>query len=289
MLASASNDYVSVFERKLKQIIALIKAAHAPKDEAAELDRQRDESHMRRWTDQMSGMKMTLLAMDPLRDAAFHHAVDAQLAALRRDDANATVSFGSLTIDAVVAATAGSVTADGARRRVPEVVIHVDQASLCHGRHADTLSETVDGVSIPVVTAQRLCCEAIVSAVIVDADGTTRKLYAEQRTANREQRRALAAMYATCAHPHCSVGFSRCRIHHVVWWTRGGNTVIENLLPLCEEHHHLVHEGGWNLILDPDRTVTWVRPDGTIWTIDRSPNRRPGRGPSAEWRQPALC
>jgi hypothetical protein len=130
-----------------------------------------------------------------------------------------------------------------------------------------------------------LCCEAIISAVIVNPDGTTDQLCAELRTANRAQRRKLAAMYSTCAHPHCQVGFSHCRIHHIEWFTRGGTTVLSNLLPLCETHHHQVHEGGWNLTIDHHRRVTWHQPDGTTWHTDHGPNRQPtpkrARAPAA--------
>ena len=45
--------------------------------------------------------------------------------------------------------------------------------------------------------------------------------------------------------------------------------------PLCEQHHHLVHEGGWTLTMTPDRVATWTRPDGVVAhhgsTIDRTP------------------
>jgi hypothetical protein len=39
-----------------------------------------------------------------------------------------------------------------------------------------------------------------------------------------------------------------------------------NLLPTCTKHHHLVHEGGWKLALDPRRNLTITYPDGTIMT-----------------------
>ena len=39
---------------------------------------------------------------------------------------------------------------------------------------------------------------------------------------------------------------------------------LANLLPLCSEHHHQVHDAGWHLTLHPDRTITLHRPDGTI-------------------------
>jgi hypothetical protein len=64
-------------------------------------------------------------------------------------------------------------------------------------------------------------------------------------------------------------------------------TDIDNLLPVCEQHHHLIHEGGWQLTMTPDRTATWTRPDGTIFhtgtTINRAPN-----GIADPERQPEL-
>ena len=98
---------------------------------------------------------------------------------------------------------------------------------------------------------------------------------ARARTANRAQRRALRSMHRTCAHPGCTVPFSQTKAHHIRWWRRDrGPTDIDNLIPLCEKHHHLVHEGGWSLSMTPDRVATWTRPDGTVhWTgstIDRT-------------------
>ncbi len=258
------------FERDLKNRVADIKNRHQPDSDVAELERQRAASKVKRWTEPGTGMKMTLIALDPLRDRQFHAVVDAQLAQLRQYPANATVPFDQLKAQAVVAAVAG--TAGGFA--VAEIVIHTDAQTACEGRHAHTICETIDGDPVPVATMQRFCCEAILTAVIVDVDGTVHKL-AEQRTANRAQRRALAAMYSTCAHPHCQVAFSQCRIHHVIWFSRGGQTVIDNLLPLCETHHHLVHEGGWTLTITPDRTVTWTRPDGSVWMTHSSINRQP--------------
>jgi DNA-binding NarL/FixJ family response regulator len=82
-------------------------------------------------------------------------------------------------------------------------------------------------------------------------------------------------MYRTCVQPRCTVGFDACRIHHVVHWFHGGASDLANLLPLCELHHHLVHEGGWTLTLAPDRRTTWRTPDGALYfdgiTTDRQP------------------
>lgn len=270
LVAGAADQPVALFERTTKATIDKIRETHRPGSDADELDRQRAASTIKRWTDRGTGMKQTLISLDPLRDASLHAVIDAHLSKLRQDPANKTRSFDELRVEAVMSA----VSAESSAHRIPEVVIHVDHQSACHGRHDNTLCETVDGQPIPVSTVQRLCCEAIISAVIVNPDGTVDQLCAELRTANRAQRRQLAAMYSTCAHPHCQVAFSQCRMHHIIWWTKGGKTVLANLLPLCETHHHQVHEGGWNVSIDEQRVVSWFRLDGTLWKTVDGPNRR---------------
>ena len=84
------------------------------------------------------------------------------------------------------------------------------------------------------------------------------------RLANRAQRRALRALYATCGIPGCGTSFDRCKIHHVIWWRHGGLTDLENLLPLCVHHHTRVHRDGWVITLGPGRTLTLRLPDGTV-------------------------
>jgi hypothetical protein len=269
LLEHAANDPVGVFDRTAKGIVDKIREMHRPGRDVDELDRQRTSSKVKRWTDSGTGMKHTMISLDPLRDAALWKVIDHHLARLRQEPAHADRPFGELQVEAVLAA----VQAGDPSLRIPEVVIHADAGSLCHGRHDRTLSETDDGVPVPVATAQRLCCEAILQAVIVNPDGTVDQVCAEQRTANRQQRRMLAAMYRTCAHPLCEVAFSNCRIHHIAWFTRGGRTVLANMLPLCDTHHHLVHEGGWDLTIDDRRRVTWHRPDGTTWMVDGGPDR----------------
>ena len=134
------------------------------------------------------------------------------------------------------------------------------------------LCELDDGTPIPVSTMQRFLCEAIVRAVFIEPDGSIRRI-AEMRTPNRAQRRALEAIYSTCAHPDCQIPITQCKAHHIIWYSKRGPTLLDNLVPLCEQHHHLVHEGGWRITMTPDRTITWTKPDGTIWRTHHSPNR----------------
>jgi len=94
------------------------------------------------------------------------------------------------------------------------------------------------------------------------------------RVANAAQRRALHALYPTCAMPGCSVDYRRCRHHHVHWWRFGGPTDLGNLLPVCDGHHNAIHQEGWEVTLGPHRELTVVRPDGRVMRTGP-----PGRGP----------
>jgi hypothetical protein len=93
------------------------------------------------------------------------------------------------------------------------------------------------------------------------------------RVASKAQRRALRALYRTCAIPGCSTHFDRCKIHHLVWWEHGGPTDLHNLIPLCVHHHHKIHDAGWKLALGPNRQLTVTLPDGTIMATG-PPTRR---------------
>lgn len=283
LAAAAAVESTWLFERHTKQLIEKIRAAGRPDSDVDQLERQKAASKISRRTDRESGMKTTVIELDPLRDAQLHTRINAHLARLRQDPANKGRPFQQLYVEALMAAVTepAATSIDGGDGggeghlgglAIPDVIVHIDAASACAGRHADTLCETQDGDPLPVATVQRLCCEAAITTVVIDPDGTTTRIY-EERTANRRQRRALAAIYATCAHPDCQVPFSQCRIHHIVWWTNGGPTVLANMIPVCETHHHLLHEGGWSLEIDPDRTVRWKRPDGTLWREHHSPNR----------------
>ena len=63
----------------------------------------------------------------------------------------------------------------------------------------------------------------------------------------------------------CTTIVDDCKMHHIEFFRNGGKTSVDNLLPLCEKHHHLVHEGRWRLTMTSGRVATWRRPDGTIW------------------------
>jgi hypothetical protein len=48
--------------------------------------------------------------------------------------------------------------------------------------------------------------------------------------------------------------------HHIQHWADGGKAEMENLVLLCQRHHRLVHEEGWQLIWTQDRELAAVPP-----------------------------
>lgn len=155
-------------------------------------------------------------------------------------------------------------TAD--RPGTPEVVVLVDERTLVHGEHPGTVSELHDGTAVDPELVRRLCCEAVLTAVVVSANGTVPlDVGRSQRTATRAQRRALRAVHRTCAIGGCTTSFDQCEVHHILFWDLAGLTDLANLVPLCLRHHHLVHDMGWRLELVPtDRMLTLRRPDGSV-------------------------
>ncbi len=239
----------------------------------------RKARRVRRWVDRITGICHTHLELDAETDARVAAALDAALAAARAKPQDPDLTFDQLQADALVELiTRPPGTSNDGDAPVVEVTVLVDLDTLRGRLHDHSVCETGDANPLPPTSIRRMCCEATIIPVVLNGDGVVVDQGRARRVATREQRRALRAMYRTCASPDCSVRFENCQIHHVTAWELGGPTDLPNLLPLCSRHHHLVHEGHWILTLQPDRTITLCRPDGSVHfhgaTVDRAPHRR---------------
>jgi len=293
LLRHARTEFVDTFARRCRDTARAIASQLDARAEADRLTRQRRNSKVRQWLDQSTGMGHTHIELEPERHAALLAALDARVASRRQSDHSSDMSFNEVQVAALLDVLTGRggdgpSTADAgdsaeSRSGLPEISVIVDWRTLSQGVHASTVCETVDGIALPAQTVARLCCDAEVLPVVMRGTGDVLHVGRSRRVATRAQRRALAAMHRGCAHPNCTRRFRVCQIHHVVPWERGGATDLSNLLPLCTEHHHLVHEGGWTIELSDDRCVRWTAPDGTVIhdgvSADRSPPGEPDRGP----------
>ena len=121
--------------------------------------------------------------------------------------------------------------------------------------------EVADGaIHISAEMSRRLTCEASVVVMRHDGDGNVLDVGRKTRTIPTGIRRALLARDTQCRFPGCTA--RRCDAHHVVHWFDGGGTSLENLVLLCRRHHRAVHEGGFAIAAQPDRSISFIRPDG---------------------------
>ncbi|WP_255467064.1 HNH endonuclease signature motif containing protein [Aeromicrobium senzhongii] len=57
-----------------------------------------------------------------------------------------------------------------------------------------------------------------------------------------------------------------CESHHVMPWSRGGPTTVDDGVLLCSRHHREVHDQGWQLRLDRvENVVGFRRREGHAW------------------------
>lgn len=273
LVTDAARQPISTFERACRDLRDQLSV-----DEGVDaFVRQQTNCKLRRWINRTTGMYHMHSELDPESGAKLFGAVDAHTATLRRRSdhtasADQRVPLERLEAVALVELVTG---ARGVERRVPEVSVLIDYHTLINELHDQSICELSDGTPLPPATVRRLACEATIIPICLGGDHERLDVGREARLANRAQRRALRAMYRTCGHPGCDVPFDRCDIHHVVAWERFGRTDLVNLIPLCVSHHHAVHEGGWTLILDPDRTVTLHQPDSTVTFRGVTADRRP--------------
>jgi len=273
LLGDATRQGVDAFARSCRDLAKSIRAQHNARADVDELEQQRQQSKISRWVDQTTGMHHTHIECDPLSDRQIWSAIQGARGRLRRRNQQTGVkpSWDRLTVDSLVEAV--SSTGGGQARH--EMVVHIDLPTLTGGRHDTTLCETDSGVPLPVDTVRRMACDADIIPVVLNGEGVVLDEGRAKRLATHEQRVAIEATQATCSHPDCTVTIDDCRIHHLTPWRLGGRTDLADLAPVCESHHHLIHEGGWWLTMTPDRVGTWSRPDGQVYWTGNLNDRRP--------------
>ena len=130
-----------------------------------------------------------------------------------------------------------------------------------------------DGSAIPIAELHRMALEANLLPSIFDTKAQDMWLGRRQRTATEAQRVALIARDQHCV--GCGANPLWCRAHHIIWWSKNGPTDLDNLVLVCDDCHHKIHDHGWRPN-DPDR-VTQRKPAGATRAAQPGPrNRRRG-------------
>jgi Domain of unknown function (DUF222)/HNH endonuclease len=121
------------------------------------------------------------------------------------------------------------------------------------------------GATIGWTAAMRLADQCELFTTVFDRHGAILCAGRTERLANRAQRRALAARDGGCSFPGCTRPPAWCQAHHVIAWTDGGPTDINNLTLLCGFHHREFQRHGWQVRMVneiPEWTPPpWIDPD----------------------------
>jgi len=142
------------------------------------------------------------------------------------------------------------------------VIVHVDADTL-HDATSGDRCHIEGGPTLAASTVHRLLCDVGARAMSHRPDGTPLDLGRTTRTITPALRRALAVRDGGCRWPGCT-RTRRTHGHHIRSWTRdSGPTRLDNLVTLCAAHHRLLHDGGHQLTMSDDATVTVTRADGT--------------------------
>jgi hypothetical protein len=245
----------------------------------ARLARQRRAARLRSWVDRDSGMWRFAGSFDPVTGLALHERLQAEVQRMFGDHqpADAPADPGErqdhLRSRAFVSLTLGGGTHDVPTAQCGLFVVDVTQPlgdghggpAVDWGLPIEVPESVVHALLGGCVESGRADVVVVSNGIVLHAPGAL-NLGRNSRVANRAQRRALHALYRTCAIPGCNVGLRTCKIHHVVWWRHGGSTDLDNLLPVCEHHHHQIHDHGWVVTLGARRQLTVALPDGTVWS-----------------------
>jgi len=227
-------------------------------------------SHYVRRRKTPDGMYQLSARLSPEDGAVLDQALAAAMEKLREEeDAEASAA------DALVALAHGSLgtgamTGSSAERF--QVNIHIDLENLLG---EDGKRSEIEGWgSIHPATAQRLCCDGGIVTFFEKGGeivGTGRKT----RTISPALRRALYSRDKHCRFPGCNQSVFT-EAHHILFWGKGGEHKLGNLVRLCSFHHKLVHEAGLTIEVLPDADFRFKTPDGT--TISRFLRRLKAEG-----------
>ena len=129
-----------------------------------------------------------------------------------------------------------------------------------------------------------MACTADRRQMVHDARGAPVDLTGTHRIYTEKQYLLMVERDGRCRVGGCESPASRCQTHHMDEVGRGGATVVDRGVLLCETHHRWLHRTGARFIGDPNGSL-WVEtaegrlfpanpPEGVVPPGDEQPRRR---------------
>ena len=114
---------------------------------------------------------------------------------------------------------------------------------------------------VPIELAREMFGDALLRVVIRDGVDI-RTVVHTGRTANALQETAVyVRQMGRCRKPSC--GLPIAEIDHTIDYAKCEITTLDKLVGLCGHDHDLKSRDGHTYRLNPDGTITWIRPDGS--------------------------
>lgn len=140
-------------------------------------------------------------------------------------------------------AAASTVTPVATAVPQPLLLIPLDAwVKVMSGDGDDTVLGLTDGTTMTgaefLNTHVATAANHLQAALFHPAEGAV-NLYQNQRYANDKQRVLSSAVTPVCPVPGCKIPADYCQTHHITAWKNGGETNVDNLVPLCGYHNHI--------------------------------------------------
>ena len=120
------------------------------------------------------------------------------------------------------------------------------------------LASTSFGQRLSVDQALRFADQASIAWVVHGSRGGVLNYGTTQRCATEKQTQALIARDQGCSFPGCTDPPEWTEKHHVIPWSHGGRTDLDNLVLLCDFHHDRIDSHGWQVTMRDG--VPWFLP-----------------------------
>ncbi|KRF36929.1 HNH endonuclease signature motif containing protein [Nocardioides sp. Soil805] len=119
------------------------------------------------------------------------------------------------------------------------VVITMDLDKLTSGLGVATTST---GGRITAAEARRLACTAKIVPAVLGGTSEVLDLGRAKRLYDTAQRKAMGIRDQHCRAQGCDIPAAWCEAHHLIPWSQGGRTDLDDGLLLCSHHHHRAHD-----------------------------------------------
>ncbi|TCO51390.1 HNH endonuclease [Kribbella antiqua] len=142
----------------------------------------------------------------------------------------------------------------------PHITVTIDLEDL---KRATGRGDLVHGDSLSAAAVRRLACDCGVIPIVLGSNSEPLDVGTEQRFVTPAMRQALNTRDKGCL--ICSAPPAMTEAHHIIHWSNGGPTSLDNLVLLCKRDHIATHQGHWKIHLHNGRPVatrpTWADPD----------------------------